>query len=194
MNLNAYLNELALTHPDLSESELQEMANGWIGRQWLIDTKDGQEFNKLYAPVPGNVDKLARVWDTLDEAVSYETLSNAFRRLKQNRVLLTQAEIDQAAKETQEAEAESRRTKWATDCENWIANHSTTEVKARAESDKIFASYLRRVNAAIPVLTPEYSPEATAKLKKAQATDKRNEAKYRNVPPELGKRRAAESF
>jgi hypothetical protein len=176
-------NMIDLYDDSLSDKEIEALHAKEVSREWLANTPEGRQFNRHYNSEQ-NRNILAQVFDLLDEAVSPETLSGAFRKLVASGALRTEQEIREAAGQAEQQRDEANRAKWAADCEAWIDSHSTLQIQERASRDKAFSSYLKSANR-LPQLPVEYSAEATARQQAAKKIQKQKDARYANVSDEL---------
>src|SRR6266581_1867749 len=136
-------NMIDLYDPNLTESDIQQKLAKDVAQRWKAETKEGREFEKFFASRPENIDKLAKVFDLLEENLSFETLSAAYRMLRENGEILSEAEVEQARLEAEQLRTAANRIKWSADCEAWIDSHSTLQIQERASRDKAFSSYLK---------------------------------------------------
>jgi len=179
-----------LYDPNLSESEVQARLVADTAQNWMADSPDGRTFAAHYN-TPQNRQKLAEVFGLLDEAVTLETLSGAFKKLVESGAIRTDTERQAAQEETERQRNEANRAKWVANCEAWLDSHSTNEIKARTERDRAFRSYLQAANR-LPQLTVEYSEESLSRQRHEQKLQHTKDAPYLNVPEEV--RAFAESY
>lgn len=184
MNINEYANTLLLAEPDLSEAELQKRVDGYIAVCWRKETPEGREFDKYFASRTENVEALAGAFDLLDQAVSFESLSAAYRTLRQNGRIQSEREIEQARLEARRKQDEANRLAWEQSCDAWIDNHSTLEIRERASKDPAFRAYLKAANR-IPELPVEYSKENLARQRAAEKIEKQRDRQHADIPAEL---------
>jgi len=183
MDVNAYTNQLLVSQPDLSEQQLQESVDAYIGRCWLSETKEGREFDEYYK-TPANIEKLSEIFDLLDELVTFQNLSAAFNKLKASAAIKTHEQIQQAAEEAQQQQGAVNRARWKSDCAAWLDSHSTREIAERSERDPAFRAYLKSANR-IPQLAVEFSPENLSRQRKAEKIQRERDRQYADVPSEL---------
>jgi hypothetical protein len=172
-----------LYDPNLSESEVEARLITDTAQTWMAESAEGRTFAALYNTAQ-NRQKLANCFALLDEAVTLDTLSGAFRKLVASGAIQTDAERQAAQEQALRQCDEINRAKWEADCEAWIESHSTREITERAETDRAFRSYLKAANR-IPQLPVEYSAEATARQQAAKKVQKQRDARFANVPDEL---------
>lgn len=108
-----------------------------------MNTPEGKQFNRYYN-TEANRAKLAEVFDLLDEAVTLETLSGAFRKLVASGAIRTEQEIREAAEQAEQQRAEANRAKCEADCKAWIDSHSTFQIQERAAATKRFPVQMPR--------------------------------------------------
>ncbi len=167
----------------VSDSEAEAIYIKTVAEEWLRSTREGQSFARYYDN-ESNRKKLAAVFDLLSEELSLETLSGAFRKLRDSGALRTEQEIREAAEQAEQQRDEANRAKWAADCEAWIETHSTNEIKARSERDRAFRSYLQAANR-LPQLAVEYSKENLSRQREAEKVQRQRDRQYADIPVEL---------
>jgi hypothetical protein len=172
-----------LYDPNLSESEVQARLVADTAHNWMAESEEGRAFAALYN-TPQNRKKLAEVYDLLDEPVTRETLSAAFKKLVASGAIQTDAERQAAQEQALRQRDEANRAKWVADCEKFIDSHSTSEITERAKTDRAFASYLKSVNR-LPQLAVEYDPVQLARQRKEQKAQRVKYAPYLVIPQEL---------
>jgi hypothetical protein len=173
-----------LYDPNLSESEIQGKLAMDVAQRWKSETKEGREFEKFFASRPENIDALVRVFDLLDENLSFETLSAAYRTLRENAEILSETEVEQAKREAERHRDEANRAKWQSDCEAYIDSHSTREITERAKTDRAFASWLQKQNVP-PVVETMYDSAQLTRQKREQRARREKDKPYLNVPEEV---------
>ncbi len=75
-----------LYDPNLSESEIQQKLAKDVAQRWKAETKEGREFEKFFASRPENIDTLAKVFDLLDEHLSWSASKPKSVGLSGNRI------------------------------------------------------------------------------------------------------------
>jgi hypothetical protein len=174
----------------ISDKEIEALHAKEVSQEWLENTPEGRQFNRQYNSEQNRA-KLAQVFDLLDEAVTPETLSGAFRKLVASGALRTEQQIKEAADQAEQERDRANRAKWESECEAWLDSHSTQDVKARAERDRAFASWLQKHNEP-PVVQTGYDPRQLARQRREQKAQREKDKPYLDAPEEL--RSFAESY
>jgi hypothetical protein len=180
---NRRKNMIDIYSDSISDKEIEALLAQEVSGEWLKNTPEGKQFNRHYSSEQ-NRKKLAEVFGLLDEAVSPETLSAAFRKLVASGALRTEQEIREDAEQAERERNEANRAKWESQCSEWIDSHSTREITERAKTDRAFRSYLKAANQ-IPQLAVEYSAEAVARQQDAKKIQKQKDTRFDNISDEL---------
>jgi hypothetical protein len=183
MNVNACTNQLLLSQPDLSEKELQERIDGYIALCWRKETPEGRKFEKFYSSQK-NIAKLSECFSLLDETVSFETLSGAFKKLVESGAIRTEQEIQEAKEQAERERDEANRLCWEQSCSEFVETYSTADVKLRAQKDPAFRAFLKAANRP-PQVPVEYSEESLKRQRIAEQIQKQRDRQYADVPNEL---------